>query len=257
MGGWDLGIFHPPCTYLAVCGARYFAGRQNEQKAAIEFFLKLANAPIGFICLENPVSVISTAYRKPDQVIQPYQFGHGEMKRTCLWLKNLPKLIPTSIVPGRDQKILLHPDSKNRKKDRSRSYPGIGEAMATQWGKFVTNSLFCKSSSVILSSGLMENNIKEINMENATNGLTTETNPVEAPKFKTFRPGSLCALAQTIINKMEGEFSIKDVVNTYTEECLKIGEDPKTALRNCRLVVYTMMSEGRLVKVSRGRWKRS
>jgi len=131
--GWDMMIAHPPCTYLAVSGARWFKHRQKEQAEALEFVRTLLNADIQRIALENPVSVISTRIRKPDQIIQPWMFGHGETKATCLWLKNLPKLIPTNVVNGRDNRVHREPPSKNRWKNRSRTYTGIAEAMAERW----------------------------------------------------------------------------------------------------------------------------
>lgn len=132
--GWDLMISHPPCTHLAVSGARYFKNKVNEQAEALEFVKALMNAPIDKICIENPISVISSKIRKPDQIIQPWQYGHGETKATCLWLKNLPKLTPTNIVDGREAKVHLMPPSKDRWKNRSRTYIGIAEAFAEQWG---------------------------------------------------------------------------------------------------------------------------
>ena len=131
---WDLGIFHPPCTHLAVSGARWFKEKQKEQKEALDFVRELMNAPIPKICIENPISIISTRIRKPDQIIQPWMFGHGETKATCLWLKNLPKLEPTNIVEGRDSRIHKMPPGPDRWKERSRTYPGIAQAMAAQWG---------------------------------------------------------------------------------------------------------------------------
>jgi len=128
-------ICHPPCQFLAVSGARWFAGRKNEQEKALEFVKLLLAAPIDKIALENPISVISTRIRKPDQIIQPWQFGHGEMKTTCLWLKNLPKLTPTDIVSGRHSGILAESPGPNRWKNRSRTYAGIADAMAKQWGR--------------------------------------------------------------------------------------------------------------------------
>lgn len=132
---WDLMIAHPPCTYLAISGARWFKDRRPEQMAALKFVKTLLNAPIPRIALENPVGVISSQIRKPDQIIQPWQFGHGEAKATCLWLKNLPPLKPTNVVEGRHPAILLAPDSKGRQQRRSLTYMGIARAMATQWGK--------------------------------------------------------------------------------------------------------------------------
>lgn len=132
--GWDLMIAHPPCTHLAVSGARWFQEKQQEQAEALEFVRLLLNAPIHRIALENPVSIISSRIRKPTQIIQPWQFGHGETKATCLWLKNLPKLQPTDIVAGRESRIHKLPPSPDRWKIRSMTYPGIAEAMATQWG---------------------------------------------------------------------------------------------------------------------------
>jgi len=135
-GECDLMVAHPPCDHLAVSGSRWFAEKRADgrQEAAIKFFMWLANADIPRICVENPVSIMSTQWRKPDQIIQPWMFGHGETKKTCLWLKNLPKLIPTDIVEGREQRVWKMGPSPDRAKDRSRTYTGIAEAMAEQWG---------------------------------------------------------------------------------------------------------------------------
>lgn len=133
--GWDLMIAHPPCTHLAVSGARWFKDKQAEQAEALDFVRLLLDAPIERIALENPVSVISSRIRKPDQIIQPWQFGHGETKATCLWLKGLPKLTPTDIVDGREARVHKLPPSADRWKIRSTTYKGIADAMAQQWGK--------------------------------------------------------------------------------------------------------------------------
>ena len=133
--GWDLMIAHPPCTHLAVSGARWFKGKEMEQWEALNFVRLLLEAPIDRIALENPVSVISTKIRKPDQIIQPWMFGHGETKATCLWLKNLPKLEPTDIVEGRENRVHRMAPSKDRWKKRSITYSGIAKAMAEQWSK--------------------------------------------------------------------------------------------------------------------------
>jgi hypothetical protein len=135
--GWDLMIAHPPCTHLAVSGARWFKNKLTEQAEALDFVNTLLNAPIRHIALENPVSVISTYFRKPDQIVQPWQFGHGETKATCWWLKNLPKLEPTSIVSGRDPRVHKMAPGPDRWKERSRTYKGIADAAAEQWGEFV------------------------------------------------------------------------------------------------------------------------
>jgi hypothetical protein len=132
--GFDLMIAHPPCTHLAVSGARWFRDKQAEQAEALDFVRLLLDAPIPMIALENPVSIISSRIRKPDQIIQPWQFGHGETKATCLWLKNLPLLVPTDIVDGRENRVHRMPPSPDRWKERSRTYPGIAAAMAAQWG---------------------------------------------------------------------------------------------------------------------------
>ena len=131
---WDLMVAHPPCTHLAVSGARWFKDKKVEQAEALDFVRLLLDAPIDKIALENPVSIISTKIRKPNQIIQPWQFGHGETKATCLWLKNLPKLKPTDIVDGREARIHNIPPSKDRWKIRSTTYLGIANAMAEQWG---------------------------------------------------------------------------------------------------------------------------
>ncbi len=132
--GWDLMIAHPPCTHLAVSGARWFKYKVKEQAEALDFVRTLLNAPIDKIALENPISVISTKIKKPTQIIQPWQFGHGETKATCLWLKNLPKLLSTNIVSGREARIHNMSPGPNRAKERSRTYLGIADAMASQWG---------------------------------------------------------------------------------------------------------------------------
>jgi hypothetical protein len=132
--GWDLMVAHPPCTHLAVSGARWFKDKVVEQAEALKFVKVLLDAPVDKIALENPVSIISSKIRKSDQVIQPWQFGHGETKATCLWLKNLPKLLPTNVVDGRESRIHKMPPSPNRWKLRSLTYKGIAEAMAQQWG---------------------------------------------------------------------------------------------------------------------------
>lgn len=137
---WDLVIAFPPCTDLAVSGARYFEQKRKDgrQKNAIDFFMEFANYE-GLIAIENPIGIMSTIYRKPDQIIQPWQFGHGETKATCLWLKNLPLLQATKIVEGREQRIWKMPPSPDRAKLRSKTFSGIAEAMAEQWGNYLLN----------------------------------------------------------------------------------------------------------------------
>ena len=134
--GWDLMICHPPCTHLAVSGARHFEAKRASgvQQEALAFVRYLLDAPIPRIALENPVSIISSQIRKPDQVIQPWQFGHGETKATCLWLKRLPPLVPTDIVDGREPRVHRMAPSPDRWKERSRTYLGVAAAMAAQWG---------------------------------------------------------------------------------------------------------------------------
>jgi hypothetical protein len=133
-GPWDLLVAHPPCTYLAVSGARWFKDRPQQQADALEFVRLLLNAPIPRIALENPVSVISSRIRKPDQIVQPWMFGEGETKATCLWLKGLPLLTPTKIVAGREPRVHFASPGPDRWKERSRTLPGIAAAMAEQWG---------------------------------------------------------------------------------------------------------------------------
>jgi hypothetical protein len=140
---WDLMIAHPPCTHLAVSGAAWFYRKQKEQAEALDFVWALLDAPIPRIALENPVSVISTKIRKPDQIIHPWQFGHPEKKTTCLWLKNLPKLTETNNVKGEmellpkniQERLHYLPPSENRGRLRSKTFQGIADAMATQWGQ--------------------------------------------------------------------------------------------------------------------------
>lgn len=141
---WDLMVAHPPCTHLAVSGARWFAEKRGQQEAALEFVRRLLAAPIQRIALENPVSIISSRIRKPDQVIQPWQFGHEATKTTCLWLKGLPALVPTNIVGKGERHVTKSgrslpkwynlPPSPDRWRERSRTFQGIADAMAEQWG---------------------------------------------------------------------------------------------------------------------------
>lgn len=130
----DLMIAFPPCTHLCVSGARWFKEKKEEQEEALKFVRALMDADVKRIAIENPIGVISTRIRKPDQIIQPWQFGHGEKKATCLWLKNLPPLKPTNVVEGREERIFRMPPSPDRGKERSRTYQGIADAMAEQWG---------------------------------------------------------------------------------------------------------------------------
>lgn len=132
--GWDLMIAHPPCTHLSVSGAQWFKGKMDDQAHGLGFVLQLANAPIDRIAIENPISILSSHWRKPDQIIQPHQFGHGEIKATCLWLKNLPKLQSTNQVEGREPRVHHTPPGPDRWKERSRTLEGIAAAMAEQWG---------------------------------------------------------------------------------------------------------------------------
>ena len=136
-GSWHLMVAHPPCTHLAVSGARWFKEKQQEQAEALDFVRLLLDAPIPYIALENPISIISSRIRKPDQIIQPWMFGHGETKATCLWLKNLPNLVPTDIVEGREQRIWKMGPSPTRWKERSKTYQGIADACARQWSDYI------------------------------------------------------------------------------------------------------------------------
>lgn len=131
---WDMMIAFPPCTYLARSGARWWPQRQTEQQDALAFIQLLMTAGIPKIAIENPIGIISTRIRKPDQIIQPWWFGHGQTKATCLWLKNLPLLTPTNIVAGRKPKTHYEPPGPDRWRNRSRTLPGIADAMAAQWG---------------------------------------------------------------------------------------------------------------------------
>jgi len=132
--GWDMMIAFPPCTHLAVSGARWFKNKRKEQIEAIDFFMVLVDSNIKKICIENPIGIMSTRYSKPTQIIQPFWFGDPYQKATCIWLKGLVKLEPTNVVEGREQKCHKEPPSPDRWKNRSRTYRGISEAMATQWG---------------------------------------------------------------------------------------------------------------------------
>ena len=144
--GFDLMIAHPPCTHLAVSGSRHFWRKKKEQKEALDFVRLLMDAPIDRWCIENPVSVISSAIRPPDQIIQPWEHGHGEVKSTCFWLKNLPKLKPSNCVEGREPKVHMMPPGPDRWKLRSTTYEGVALAMGQQWGDeaklpLITNQL--------------------------------------------------------------------------------------------------------------------
>lgn len=143
---WDMGIFFPDCTYLTVSANKWYKdqperksgtlvgkARREAREKSIDFFMRLYNSEIPKVAIENPIGVMSSRFRKPDQVLQPWMFGHGEIKATCLWLKNLPKLKPTNIVEGREQRLHLLPPSKNRAELRSKTFPGIAKAMAEQW----------------------------------------------------------------------------------------------------------------------------
>jgi hypothetical protein len=132
---FDLMIAHPPCTHICVSGARYFVQKRldGRQQQAIDFFIRLSRSHIPRIAIENPIGIMSKMFRRPDQIIQPWQFGHGETKATCLWLKSLPVLTPTNIVSGRENRIHSLPPSKDRGKLRSLTYKGIAAAMANQW----------------------------------------------------------------------------------------------------------------------------
>lgn len=132
--GWDLSIMHPPCTVLTRAGARWWKGREAEQGEALDFVRMLLDAPIARKALENPPGKIGTAIRPADQYIQPWQFGHGETKMTGLWLVNLPLLVPTNVVDGREARVHKMAPGPNRWRERSRTYTGIAEAMADQWG---------------------------------------------------------------------------------------------------------------------------
>ena len=147
--GWDMMIAHPPCPYLTISANKWYkeqparnsgalVGREREAARAFAevFFFQLWCAPIEKIAIENLIGVMSTIFRKPDQVLQPWQFGHGETKATCLWLKNLPLLKPTNIVEGREQRLHRLSSSPERAKERSKTFPGIANAMADQWGSF-------------------------------------------------------------------------------------------------------------------------
>jgi len=150
---WDMGIFFPDCTYLTVSANKWYKDqpprksgtlvgleRRMAREEAILFFLRLYNCRIPRIAIENPIGVMSSRFRKPDQVLQPWMFGHGETKATCLWLKNLPKIIPTNIVEGREQRIFKLPKTENRSELRSKTFPGIAKAMAEQFCKFIEDN---------------------------------------------------------------------------------------------------------------------
>lgn len=149
--GWDLLIAHPPCTYLTVAANKWmkpewawkYPTRPQDREAAVSFFMAMYNAPVERVCVENPICIMSTRFRKPDQVVQPWMFGHGETKATCFWLRGLPRLIPTHMKndyfaepepTGREQRLHKLPPGPTRSNERSKTYPGIAKAMATQWG---------------------------------------------------------------------------------------------------------------------------
>lgn len=140
---WDLIIAHPPCDDLAVSGARWFKEKQADgrQQKSIEFFMLFTELSCEKVAIENPISIMSTLYRKPDQIIQPWQFGHGETKATCLWLKGLPLLQPTNVVSGRENRVHRMPPGPERKKLRSKTFPGIAAALATQYTAFINSGM--------------------------------------------------------------------------------------------------------------------
>jgi len=132
--GWDLAIFYPPCTHLAVSGARWFKDKLLEQALAVDFVQKLWAAPIEKVAIENPIGVLSRKFMKPTQIVQPWMFGHEENKATCLWLRNLPKLKPSNEVAGYKNTVHEMAPSPERGILRSLAYLGMVEAMARQWG---------------------------------------------------------------------------------------------------------------------------
>lgn len=144
--GWDIMIAHPPCTHLAVSGMRWFKEGVKPmylKDEAADFFMKFINAPIPYIAVENPICIMSSRYRKPDQIINPFQFGHPEQKKTCLWLKGLPQLIETNNVYDHmmtlpiKERTRIHWLGSNKSKERSKTYAGIAKAMAEQWGNIL------------------------------------------------------------------------------------------------------------------------
>lgn len=158
--GWDLMVAHPPCTDLAVSGAGHFAAKiaDGRQQAGLDFVRLLLDAPIPRIAVENPKSVISTRIRKPDQIIQPWMFGHGETKETHLWLKGLPSLVPTNIVSGREPRVWKMGPRPDRWKLRSATYPGIAQAMAAQWGgdlNSASSRVYVVNGRVVVQDGLI------------------------------------------------------------------------------------------------------
>ena len=144
--GWDLMVAHPPCTHLAVSGSRHFHRKQQQQVEALDFVRLLMAAPIDRWCIENPVSIISTAITPPQQIIQPWWFGHGETKATCLWLHNLPLLRSTDVVEGRKPRVHMMPPGPNRWKERSRTFEGVADAMGDQWGSRQLPGVTCQLS---------------------------------------------------------------------------------------------------------------
>lgn len=136
--GWDMMVAHPSCQYTAVSGARWMAERMPATEAAVGFLLRLAAAHIPRIAIEQPISIVSRWWRKPDQIVHPFWFGHGETKATCLWLKGLPPLTATNIVAGREARVHREAPSPDRWKNRSRTYQGLASAMADQWGTLTT-----------------------------------------------------------------------------------------------------------------------
>ena len=149
---WDIGIFFPSCTFLTVSANKWYkdqparksgtlvgSERRAAREDAIDFFMRIYNSEIPRVAIENPIGCMSSRFRKPDQVLQPWMFGHGETKATCLWIRGLPKLVPTNVVEGREQRIFLFPKTAERAKLRSKTYPGIARAMAEQWSKSNNN----------------------------------------------------------------------------------------------------------------------
>lgn len=165
---WDMGIFFPDCTYLTVSANKWYKdqperksgtlvgqARRDARENAISFFMRLYNCGIPKVAIENPIGVMSSRFRKPNQVLQPWMFGHGETKATCLWLKNLPELIPTNIVDGRHQRIHELPPSKNRAELRSKTFPGIAKALAVQFTCFVESGKTIKEWAVAIGKKAM------------------------------------------------------------------------------------------------------
>lgn len=237
---WDMLIAFPPCTYLASSGARWWKDRIDEQNDALNFIRYLMNAPIKHIAIENPIGAISTRIREPDQIIQPWQFGEGETKATCLWLKNLPELRPTNIVPGRTPRVHLESPSPDRWKRRSLTYWGIAEAMAEQWSNpmEISNRRIAIGDNLPILRSMENNSIKMVYLDPPFNSKRNYTAPkgtkAEGASFKD--TWNLCDIDPIWIDEINRQSPASSAVIDTSRQCAGAGMQSYLVMIAIRLI---------------------